>query len=645
MVLKFTKYKNCVLLFVSLFITNFVTAQSCPQNIDFENGTFDGWTCSTGSVFAVGTNNSIVLSNSGGPQDMRHTILPRSTYAGQNDQYGNFPVNCPNGSAYSVKLGNTSGGHEAEGVSYQFTIPAASNIYSLLYHYAVVFQNPNHLSHQQPRLEIEVKNITDDRIIDCSSFTFIPGTSLPGFYPSPITDSVLCKSWTPVTINLNGNAGKTIGITFKSADCTFNRHFGYAYIDVNTECNGEFPGASYCTDDTAVNIVGPSGFAAYNWYTNNFATALGTSQNLFLQPPPPTGTPIAVIVTPFNGYGCIDTLYATLIDTLSYHANAGADALLCGVDGNTILGVNPKQGFIYEWTPPLGLSSTSISNPIATPPLTTTYYLNVRNGGGGCRSKDTVVVRKSIIDTSMLFIGKRDFCAVSNDSAVFIVQPQNNIQWYKNDAPINAAIARRYRALTQGTYYATFQNAEGCIANTRKETVNIEVPPRGITYPDLYTLKNDILPLTARSFGGTLLWDPPLYLNNATALKPDFLSPIATTQQYRINIKTAAGCNIVDFQTVKVIDEILFFVPNAFTPNGDSRNDFFTPICIGATVKSFKIYNRFGQQIFSNTDNEKGWNGKFKGELQIPATYVWYLEAIGVNKKTYTRKGTVILIR
>jgi gliding motility-associated-like protein len=645
MVFVFTKYKKCVLLFVSLFFVNIVVAQLCPPNIDFENGSFDGWTCSIGSVFAQGTNNSIVLTSSGGPAPSRHTILPRASTGGEVDEYGGFPVNCPNGSAYSVKLGNTEGGHQAEGVTYEFTIPTTSNTYSLLYHYAVVFQNPNHQAHQQPRLEIEVKNITDNEIIDCSSFTFIPGTSLPGFYPSPRTDSVLCKNWTPVTINLNGNAGKTISITFKSADCTFNRHFGYAYIDVNTECNGEFPGASYCIDDTAINVTGPSGFASYNWYTNNFTTALGNTQNLFLQPPPPTGTSLAVIVTPYNGYGCVDTLYATLIDTLSYRANAGADALLCGIDGNTILGVNPKPGFVYEWIPPLGLSSSSISNPIATPLLTTEYYLSVRNGGGGCRSKDTVLIRKSIVDTSMQLIGKKAFCSVSYDSAVFLVQPQTTIQWYKDDAAINSATLRRYRAPAKGTYFATLKNAEGCIANTRKEIVNIEVPPRGITYPDLFTLKNDILPLAARNLGGTQSWTPPLYLNNATLLNPDFLSPIATNQLYRIDITTAAGCSVTDFQTVKVIDEILFFVPNAFTPNGDALNDFFTPICIGAIVKNFKIYNRFGQQVFSFAENEKGWNGKFKGEQQIPATYVWYLEAVGVNKKIYTKKGTVILIR
>ena len=90
----------------------------------------------------------------------------------------------------------------------------------------------------------------------CSSFAFIPlGSGLPGFFESPITIStapIWCKDWTAVSVNLDGLAGKKIRLFFKTADCTFRRHFGYAYIDVNSECNSEFVGATYCPDDTAV---------------------------------------------------------------------------------------------------------------------------------------------------------------------------------------------------------------------------------------------------------------------------------------------------------------------------------------------------------------------------------------------------------
>ena len=186
------KYTRKTLLFASIFLClNIVVAQNCPPNIDFENGTFDNWICKTGSVFAQGGQNAIILSGVGAPMATRHTIIPRASNAGQLDLYGGFPVNCPNGSAYSVKLGNTFGGHQAEGISYQFTIPANRNTYSLLYNYAVVFENPNHQVYEQPRLEIEVKNETDDLLINCSSFTFIPGSSLPGFYNSPDRKSVV----------------------------------------------------------------------------------------------------------------------------------------------------------------------------------------------------------------------------------------------------------------------------------------------------------------------------------------------------------------------------------------------------------------------------------------------------------------------
>jgi hypothetical protein len=115
-------------------------AQSCPANIDFETGTFNGWTCYTGDTEAIGVQNVISVSTSGGPVNNRHTMFAANS--GEVDPYGGFPVNCPNGSGHSIKLGSTRAGGEAEGISYEFTIPADQNSYSLIYNYAVVFQAP-----------------------------------------------------------------------------------------------------------------------------------------------------------------------------------------------------------------------------------------------------------------------------------------------------------------------------------------------------------------------------------------------------------------------------------------------------------------------------------------------------------------------
>ena len=81
--------------------------------------------------------NVISLQNSGGPVPGRHTMM--STFPGDGlDEYGGFPVNCPNGSGHSIRLGNNLAGTQAEGISYEFTIPPGQNEYSLIYHYAVV---------------------------------------------------------------------------------------------------------------------------------------------------------------------------------------------------------------------------------------------------------------------------------------------------------------------------------------------------------------------------------------------------------------------------------------------------------------------------------------------------------------------------
>ena len=216
-------------LLVALFIVALSLgsdAQDCPPNIDFESGTFSGWTCYIGSTAAINGQNVITISATGGPVNNRQTMYSALRNAGQLDQYGGFPVVCPNGSGYSIRLGNNLAGTQAEGISYQFTIPANKNVYSLIYHYAVVFQDPNHRPEEQPRMETEITNVTDNTILSCSSFTFIPygGTLLPGFFlsPDPGGDTpVWCKPWSAVTINLDGMAGKTIRLFFKTADCTF----------------------------------------------------------------------------------------------------------------------------------------------------------------------------------------------------------------------------------------------------------------------------------------------------------------------------------------------------------------------------------------------------------------------------------------
>ncbi|HET9823854.1 MAG TPA: T9SS type B sorting domain-containing protein, partial [Chitinophagaceae bacterium] len=556
-------------------------------------------------------------------------------------------VLCPNGSGHSVRLGNPLPGTEAEGLSYEFTIPANQNTYSLIYHYAVVFQDPNHRPEEQPRMEIEITNVTDNEVISCSSFTFIPyGTLLPGFFESPNPDGdtpVWCKDWSAVSVNLNGLAGKTIRLFFKTADCTFRRHFGYGYLDVNSECSGEFTGAKFCPDDTAVNVVAPYGYQNYNWFNNGFNQVLGTQQTIRFSPPPAVGTTIAVEVVPYAGYGCRDTLYARLVNNLTITANAGRDTFSCN-QSPVPIGENARPGLVYSWSPAIDLSNPNISSPLASPRQTTSYVLSTRHDGGGCLSTDTVVVKASAISNNLQVIGKTMYCLGSGDSTIFIVQPADSIQWYKDGAYIKGAHQSRYRATRSGIYYAELFDQFGCSVATDKENILIDAPKPGIRYPDDYAVIDLAHYLEARQIGSTAFWTPGAYLDNPSSFTPLFRS--SSDQLYTVEIKTASGCVTVDTQLVKIVSHVDMLVPTAFTPNGDGLNELLRPTLMGIKeLKYFRVYNRWGQLLYETKTERAGWDGTHDGGNLPTQVVVWIAEGIGVDGRTYIKKGTSTLVR
>ena len=624
----------------------FAHSQSCPNNIDFEKGTFEGWTCYVGSTGELNGQNVISLQNAGGPVGGRHTMF--SSFPGDGlDEYGGFPVNCPNGSGHSVRLGNNIAGTQAEGLSYEFTIPAGQNEYSLIYHYAVVFQDPNHEIFQQPRMEIEITNVTDNVVIHCSSFTFIPyGSILPGFFesPNPGGDTpVWCKDWSAVSINLNGLAGKTIRLFFKTADCTFRRHFGYAYIDVNSECTSEFVGSLFCRDDTVVNVTAPFGYQNYTWYNSNFTQMLGGEQTLSISPLPPSGTTYAVILVPYNGYGCLDTLYAKLVDSLTVIANAGPDVLSCNKDP-VLIGANTKPGLTYTWSPPTGLSDPGISNPLSTPDVTTLYVLTTSHDGGGCRDTDTVLVTASIIDKTLRLTGKDMYCTDGEDSAVLDVRPTDKIQWVRDNKSLIGSDKPVYRVNQSGAYYAMLTNKDGCTATTDTKNILIEDPRPGIAYPVQYAIIDLPLELKARLFGDSALWMPGFLLDNPKSYTPTYRG--SSEQLYTVKITTKAGCVTVDTQMVKTIKNADIYVPNAFTPNADGKNDFLHPIPRGIKkIDYFRVYNRWGQLLYESAQEYPGWDGRLQGILQSAQVVVWVVQGVGIDNKIYLRKGTSVLVR
>jgi gliding motility-associated-like protein len=314
--------------------TNSTTSTYCPPNIDFENGDFTNWQCYTGIVQDIGTTNVITMTPSP-PTVLRHKIIPSTSTS--MDAYGNFPVVCPNGSGNSVLLGNNQTGSQAERISYTFTIPAGVNEYSITYWYAVVFQNPGHQTFQQPRFQAKV--YADGVATTCASFDFTSTAGLPGFHVSTNLNNVLYKEWSPVSINLSGNAGKTIMLEFTTVDCTEGGHFGYAYVDVNS-CDASDiynDGSNFCEGTGTVTASGPPGFQGYTWYSGSVSNAniIGTGEHITITPPPVSGSLLAIDMVPYPGFGCRDTVYAIVKINPRPKASFVVDTTQLCISGNS----------------------------------------------------------------------------------------------------------------------------------------------------------------------------------------------------------------------------------------------------------------------------------------------------------------------
>lgn len=115
----------------------------------------------------------------------------------------------------------------------------------------------------------------------------------------------------------------------------------------------------------------------------------------------------------------------------------------------------------------------------------------------------------------------------------------------------------------------------------------------------------------------------------------------------RYTVTDSFGCSKTVQKPVKIYISCTVAVPNAFTPNGDSRNDKLYPLnAVKADDLEFTVFNRWGQLVFRTKNWKQGWDGRFNGIEQPAGAYVWLLRYTDRNTgKKFQLKGSSILIR
>jgi len=262
----------CILVLVLVYSPSFGQSSDCPPNLDFESGGYGYWKFYTGACCPITTPTA-------GQVIGRHTLTTGSGL----DLYGNFPVVAPNGGVHSLKLGNTLTGSDAERAEYYVHVPAGVNNYSLLYNFAVVFEDPLHAPLDQPRFVVTAIDSATNQPLPCAQYTYVSGSGLPGFSFNSLYQ-VWYRGWSTASLNLSGYAGHTIIVGFASGDCNLGAHFGYGYVDL--ACALFEVASVVCNGQPTQTFKAPPGFMTYTWYDSTYVTTIGTGQILTIPTPP-----------------------------------------------------------------------------------------------------------------------------------------------------------------------------------------------------------------------------------------------------------------------------------------------------------------------------------------------------------------------
>ncbi len=211
----------------------------------------------------------------------------------------------------------------------------------------------------------------------------------------------------------------------------------------------------------------------------------------------------------------------------------------------------------------------------------------------------------------------------------------------------NPAIQNPIATINNTTrFYVTITNAQGCTAMD-SVTVSIATAIASIRYTTVNALTFQPVQLQARNLGGnSYVWTPAVGLNNNLIINPVFSHN--QSQEYKINIRSAAGCNVVDTLLVAVKGTKGIYVPKGFSPNGDGTNDRLYPILVGIReLHYFRVYNRWGNLVFETKSGNPatGWNGTINGYQQPVESYTWTAEGTDIDGIVIKKSGNTFLIR
>ena len=310
--------------------------------------------------------------------------------------------------------------------------------------------------------------------------------------------------------------------------------------------------------------------------------------------------------------------------------------------GSVVLNGLPGTG---TWTLyPGGIIGTGASYTV-TGLIPGTYNYTVTNADGCTSSASANIVINNQPPTPFPpAVGAitQPTCTVATGSVVLDSLPPIGTWTINPGAITGSGPTTLINGLVPGTYNFTVTNDLGCTSAPSEDVVINEQPETPVANAGAdVTIGCDILSATigaATVTGYTYVWSPALGLSSTDVAQPT-ASPTATTT-YSLTVTNTAGCSSADEVVVTVTFDCEKVLPSAFTPDGDGINDIFPK---DFEFVKLTIFDRWGLTLYEGTDN-KGWDGRYNGQMMLPATYYYKIVFENADGTTTEKIGAVTLV-
>lgn len=375
--------------------------------------------------------------------------------------------------------------------------------------------------------------------------------------------------------------------------------------------------ATICSGSSAT--LTASGGATYVWSNGTPGNVLTVS---------PVSTTSYTVAD--NTAGCSGAATATVTVTTPPTVTVNAQTIC---EGQTATLTASGAGS-YAW------SNGSVANPLLVSPTTPTSYTVIGNPGGCSGSAVTnVVVNPNPVVTAT----SSSVC--EGLGTTLTAAGATSYVWSNGDITATTTVT----PASTTPYIVTGANVTGC-TGTAVGTVTI-FPKPDVDFsfdPDPAGVLNPVISFNEQTSSDVNYWS--WSFGDGDSLAPNTKDPVHTypsveaTYTVTLNVMNAGLCPSSVSHTIVIGPEFTFFIPNAFSPNDDQKNDVFG--ATGGGIVKFKllIFDRWGNLVFTGDELNKTWDGKFKdSEIVQQDVFTWKVELTDVFKKEHSFIGTVTI--